>query len=266
MKSEEMVPETSAWREDALLGGRVRLRQPVSGYRVAIDPVLLAAAVTADSGQRLLELGCGTGAASLCLLSRCPELTVVGVEQQPEAVALARDNAALNGVADRLTVLQGDLRSLTTDDLGGPVDHVFCNPPYYTEGRHTPSPVSGKALSHGAVAGDLAEWVQAALRLMTARGQLTLIHRTERLAELLSLLQGRFGAIIVFPLWPRVGTESRQMLVTARRNRRSPLTLAAGLVLHADDGRFTDAAEAVLRHGQPLLLAGRLRTGNEAPG
>lgn len=242
--------------EDALLGGRVRLLQPAGGYRAAVDPVLLAAAVPAAAGEHVLDLGCGTGAAALCLAARVPGCRVTGLELLPDVAALAERSAGLSGLADRVRVLAGDLRAPPAALAEIRFDRVMMNPPYHPAGGHTPSADTHKATAHGESAGQagLADWVRAALRLMAARGTLTLIHRADRLGEVLGLLEGRFGGIVVLPLWPRAGEPAKRVIVQARRNARAPLTLAAGLALHTTDGRFTDAAEAVLRQGRPLAL------------
>jgi len=120
----EMVPT-----ENGLLGGRVRLLQPARGYRVAVDAVLLAAAVDARPGQHILDLGAGVGAVGLCLAARVPDCSVVGIELQPELAALATRNATLNAAGDRLRTIVHDLAKPLPPDLGA-FDHVVTNPPY----------------------------------------------------------------------------------------------------------------------------------------
>lgn len=237
-----------------LLGGRVTLFQPADGYRAAIDPVLLAAAVPAMAGQAVLELGCGTGAALLCLAARVPGLAVTGLEIQDLAAGLARRSAAESGLADRVTVLNGDVSAPPESLRPNSFDHILANPPFWPTARHTPSPSGHKANSHGEGVGDLAGFVQAALRLGKSRGTLTLIYPAERLDHLLSLLSGRFGDIRVLPLWPRAGVPAKRVIVSARRDARGPLSLLPGLVLHGEAQGYTAPVEAMLRDAAPLPL------------
>lgn len=237
-----------------LLGGRVTMFQPEKGYRAAIDPVLLAAAVPAQAGQAVLELGCGTGAALLCLAARVPGLSVTGLEIQPFAADLARRGALASGLADRVSVMDGDVTAPPDTLRPNSFHHIMANPPFWPTGRHTPSPSLHKAGSHGEGAGDLAGFVQAALRLLKSRGTLTLIYPAERLDHLLSLLTGRFGDIRVLPLWPRAGVPAKRVIVSARRDARGPLSLLPGLVLHGEGQGYSPAVEAILRDAAPLPL------------
>lgn len=235
--------------DDTLLGGRVRLRQPADGYRAAIDPVLLAAACGNDA-ERALDLGCGAGAASLALLARLPRIGVTGVEIDPALAGLARTNAAANGWAERFSVETGDVAR----HAGTGFDLVLCNPPYLDAARADPSSHAGKRRAD--VEGDLplAGWVAAAQLALRHRGTMVFVQRADRLADLLAALDGLAGEIVVFPLWPRAGMPAKRVLVRARKGVRTPLVLAAGLVLHEADGRFTPETDAILRDGTALAL------------
>ncbi len=236
---------------DRLLGGRVEIAQPEGGYRAAIDPVLLAAGVPARPGEAVLDLGCGGGAAGLCLLARRPDCAVSGLEVQRDMAALAR----LGRAGDRaMTVVAGDLRAPPPEIAETRFHHVMMNPPHGAEGRGTPPPDPGKARAHVAGATDLPAWMAAAHRFLMPKGTLTLIHRADRLVDVLTAMSGRFGDIAVFPLWPKAGMPAKRILARGRKGRRTPPRLLPGLVLHDDNGAFTPAAEAVLRDGAALDL------------
>lgn len=251
------MPATEAVSEDTLLGGRVRLRQPTSGYRAAIDPVLLAAAMPVKPGDTVLDVGAGVGAAALCLATRVKGCRVSGVEIQRDLVRLAGENAALNGLSGRVDVMIGDVTQAPPPRLAaGGFQHVMANPPYLEAGRSRPSPVIAKAAASVEEVGRLADWVAFCLRMVEPRGSLTFIHRADRLDTLLASLVSVAGAIVVFPLWPdgSGGRPAKRVIVQARKGMATPLRLLPGLVLHEKGGNYTAPAEALLRDGEGLEL------------
>ena len=179
---------------------------------------------------------------------------MVGIELQPDLVRLAGDNARLNGLGDRIDVVVGDIAHAPPRIEPGGFAHTMMNPPHLVAERAHVSPRPGRALANteGAAnaegASPLATWLDAALRMLVRRGTLTMIHRADRLDEILALLHGRAGEIVVFPLWPGPGIKpAKRVIVRARKETRAPLRLAPGLVLHTGDGAFTAQADAVLR-------------------
>lgn len=239
--------------DDRLLGGRVKLWQPRLGYRAAIDPVLLAAALPFKPGQTALELGLGSGAAALCLLARVPQGQVLGVERDPALARLARRNAKRNGLAERLTVLEGDLADPSLLRDHPPFDHAFANPPYLDPTRHDPPPGDAKRRAHLEDEADLAQWVGTAYRRLKPRGTFTLIHRADRLDALMAALGKGWGGVTVFPLWPKAGTPAKRVILRAIKGSRAAFALQPGLVLHESQG-YSDAAQAILRDGAALAF------------
>lgn len=243
-----------ATTENHLLGSALRLRQPARGDRVAIDAVFLAAAVDAKNGERALDVGAGSGAASLCLAKRAPGVSIVALEKQPQLARVARENAEINGLAGRMSVREGDIAAWASSDGEAAFDHVMTNPPFHEKGGVTASSDPRRRAAH--IEGDLglADWIAACLRRVKPKGALTLIHRADRLDAVLAALAGKAGGVAVFPLWPRAGENASRVIVRARKATRTPARLLPGLVLHSADGRYTDAAEAVLRQGKGLEL------------
>ncbi|MDZ4087650.1 MAG: methyltransferase [Tabrizicola sp.] len=239
---------------DKFLCGRLRLLQPLKGYRAATDPVLLAAACPAEPGQSVLDLGCGAGAAALCLGQRVPGLAIAGLELQPAYADLARRNAARNGIP--LEVHEGDLARIPVP-LRRDFDHVIANPPYYHAGG-SPSPVAARATAMQ-VETPLSAWVAAATRRLRPGGWLTLICGTDGLPEVLAALAPKLGSAAVLPLAAREGRAALRVIVQARKGGRAPFRLLAPFVIHAgaahdgDRESYTPAANAVLRDGADLL-------------
>lgn len=242
--------------DDRLLNGRVRLRQPRGAYRVAVDPILLAAAVTARPGDRILDLGSGTGAAALCLRQRIGDCTIVGLERDPELLALARENAVLNGAAHQVDFVLGDAAAPPPQIVRHGFDHVMSNPPYLTARRadlRSPASVR-RASANIETTADLPQWISAMIAAVKPKARITVIHRADRLDELLAELRRQAGEIVVFPLWPKAGRDAKRVLVTARSGVATPLRLAPGLVLHEPGGQFTPAAREILENGAALAL------------
>ncbi|MBZ0128777.1 MAG: methyltransferase domain-containing protein [Rhodobacteraceae bacterium] len=242
---------------DGFLGGALHLWQPRKGYRAASDPVFLAASVAARPGARVLELGCGAGAAILCLGRRVEGLGLSGLELQPGYADLARRNAAANGIEAR--IIEGDLAEMPATLRQESFDHVIANPPYLEAGGGTPARDTGREAAFRE-ATPLAIWADAAIRRLKPGGTLTFIQRSERLADLLAALDGRVGSIEVKPLVPRVGQPATRVLVVATKGGRGAFKLHSPLILHdaachdGDRDSYSPEARAILRDGHPLIF------------
>jgi tRNA1(Val) A37 N6-methylase TrmN6 len=247
-----MTPATTA---DGFLGGRLTIHQPVAGYRAGTDPVLLAAAVPAVAGERVLELGTGVGTALLCLMARVPGLAATGVELQPEYADLARRNAADNGLP--FDVVTADLTRLPVALKSQSFDHVLANPPFFDPARHTAARDSGRATAFSG-ATPLATWIDAALRRLAPGGRLTLIQRAERLPEVLAACDSRIGSLRILPLQGRAGRAAERVILHGRKGGRAGFRLLAPLTLHTGDSHagdresYTTKIRAVLRDAAAL--------------
>jgi tRNA1(Val) A37 N6-methylase TrmN6 len=235
---------------DGFLGGRLTIAQPRKGFRAGHDTVLLAAAVPAQSGSAVLELGAGAGAASLCLAARVAQARVTGIEIDPSLVALANENAARNAMAERVRFELGDVA--TIPDPAQHWDHVFFNPPFHpAAGQESPSPGRDSAMRD--LSNAIGAWTRMALALTRPGGTVTAIIRSDRAEDILAEVEDGSGTV-VFPLFPRKGEIPKRSIVQLAKDRPEPARVAAGLILHEADGRNTEAAEAVLRHGAALRL------------
>jgi tRNA1(Val) A37 N6-methylase TrmN6 len=246
--------------EDAVLGGRLRVKQPRRGHRVGHDAILLAAACPARAGERVVDLGAGVGAAGLALALRVDGSKITLVEVDAGLAALAAENARANGLSGRVRSVVLDVtapaRAFAAAGLApDSVDRVLMNPPFNDPARQRASPDRRRRLAHAGPGGTLAAWTKTAARLLRARGTLTLIWRTDGLAEILRVLDPAFGAAAVLPIHPRPAQPAIRILVRATKASRAPLALLPGLVLNDVSGRPTAAAESVLRGGAALPLS-----------
>jgi tRNA1(Val) A37 N6-methylase TrmN6 len=242
---------------DEFLGGRIGVLQPEQGHRAGSDAVFLAAAVAAKPGMRVLDAGAGVGVAGLCLLSRIPGVEVTAVEIDPRLSALAENNAARNGFAPSFATVTADVtepaealhaKGLKREGYA----EVMANPPFYQEGAVRAAPDAARKAAHVMKQDALEAWVRFFATMAAPKGCLTLIHRPEALTELLPLIEGRFGAITLFPLFAKARGPATRVILRAQKGSRQALRLLPGLVLHESDGRYTLAAESVLRESQAL--------------
>ncbi|MEQ1709379.1 MAG: methyltransferase [Terricaulis sp.] len=243
--------------EDAILGGRLRVRQPARGYRVNLDTILLAAAVEAKPGARLMEAGCGVGAALLAVAMRTPGATLVGIERDANMAAIARENVALNAMGDRVEIVTGDAleRSANGGVPRGVFDGVFFNPPFDEPGEGR-APAATRAYAHVADA-PIDAWVAALADRLRGGAALTLIHRAAKLSEILAAFEGRLGGVEIIPIHPRAGEPAKRVLARARKGSRAPLRLLPGLALHdASGAKYAPEVDALLRGEGELAWGG----------
>jgi tRNA1(Val) A37 N6-methylase TrmN6 len=255
--------------EDAVLGGKLLLRQPRRGHRFGHDSILLAAATPAQPGEQAVELGSGVGAAGLALARRVVGVAVTLIELDPALAALAGENAARNGLADRVHAVCLDVAApaaafaasgLVPGLAPGSADRVLMNPPF--NAPHNPSPDRARRMARTASLETLEQWLRTAVRLLRPSGTVTLIWRADGLGEVLAALAADYGAISILPVHPKPGAAAIRVLVHAAKDRGGPLTLLPGLVLADAAGKPTAQAEAVLRDGAALTLTGSCETGS----
>jgi tRNA1(Val) A37 N6-methylase TrmN6 len=253
MGGELKARETS---EDAVLGGRLRLRQPKRGHRVGHDAILLAAATGGHAGELAVDLGAGVGGAGLALAARVAGLKVALVEIDKALCALAAENARLNAMDERVWAISADAGDAASIGLAaGSAARVLMNPPFNDATRHNVSPDPGRHLAHIATPGLLQDWIKTTAWLLKPQGALTLIWRADCLPEVLNALAGEFGDIGVLPVLPREGSPAIRVLVRAVKGGRGRQIDYPGLALSDARDRPSAAAEAVLRNGETLILA-----------
>ena len=239
--------------EDAVLGGRLRLRQPRRGHRVGHDAILLAAATAGAYGERAIDLGAGVGSAGLALARRIPGLRVTLVEIDKALCELARQNVVLNRFEERVDIVRADAGHL--DLPPATADRVLMNPPFNDPTKQNVSPDASRARAHTADPDTLRSWAKSAARVLKPQGILTLIWRADGLAGAVSALAPDFGALVVLPVHPRPGVAAIRVLVRAQKGGQAPLALLPGLELNDANGKPSAAAEAVLRGAEALPLA-----------
>jgi len=228
----------SDFSEDPILRGLVRVVQPRRGYRFSLDALLLADFAGRVCASRILDLGCGSGVIALVLGARRPDARVVGLEIQPELCEAARRGAAINGLADRVAVLEGDIREGERFLPAGSFDLVVCNPPFFAPGRGRPSPDGGRALARHALTCDLPDVFRAARHALRPRGHVAIIYPTPRVPEIQGLHLRALRAVV-----PRDGRPPRRHLIELGPARRGGPEVLSPLVVHEGAGYTKELRE-----------------------
>lgn len=239
------------YTNDYLLDKKVKIFQPVNGYRASTDAVLLSSAVRIKNKEKILDVGSGTGAISLCLSHRLQNLNplITGLEIQPELAELSNASAEANGFSARF--LNCDIRQKIPGLPGGSFDHVVTNPPYAE--KDMPSPYIGKATAHNFADFDLSGWIKFCLRMLKPLGYFYIINRAEAIDEILSALAPKAGAIQIIPIFSKPEQNAKRVIVTARKTSRAPAAIHPGITIHGNTGAYTLPAQKILRQGMGLF-------------
>lgn len=241
---------------DKFLDGRLRLWQPRAGYRAGTDAVFLAAAVKAEPGQSVLDVGCGVGAVSLCIAARIAGVTLTGLERNREMAGLARRNAAENGCD--LAVVESDMRDMSAALDERQFDHVVTNPPFFDTATHTPPQDTARAQARHGSEVSMRDWIELCGRRVRPKGVLAAIAKASSLPDMLRGMDRGFGGVVVVPIAGRAGRPAGRVLVLGRKGSRAAFELRPPLIVHAGTGHagdrddYSDVAKAVLRQGSAL--------------
>lgn len=225
---------------DRWYDGSLTLTQPAQGFRATTDAILLAAAIPLDV-QHPLELGAGAGAVTLALAARVPQVPITALERDPLMAGLLEQNAAENGLAERITTITGDALAAAAP-WHGRHDLVLANPPY----NDSASSLSGNAHRKASMAAAaLAPWVKACGRALAPKGRMVMISRADRLDEVLAALPPDFGDACLRLIHTLPDAPASRVLITARKGIAGVLTILPPLILRKNARALTEEMAAI---------------------
>lgn len=251
MNKQDTNADTNTYTSDYLLNRRVRIFQPQNGYRASTDAVFLAAAVNSAGiakEAKILDVGSGTGAVSLCLAARLAEknIHIIGLDIQSELVSLSNMSARANGFEAFLKYETADIRCKSILPPQS-FDLVVTNPPY--SDHDMPSPNLGKRLAHNHQNFALTGWLSFCLKMLKPKGEICLINRTEALNEILASFHNKAGDTRIIPFYTKPEQPAKRIIVTARKGSRGITQILPPLTVYEPDGKnYTPQAENILRN------------------
>lgn len=243
------------YSEDYLLDKRVRIFQPLNGYRASTDAVLLSSLIACvKKGDNILDVGSGTGAVSLCLAHRFAdkEISLTGLEIQPVLAELSNQSAAANNFDGFLKYLNCDIKDKLPEIENCSFSHVITNPPYAE--NDMPSPNGSKALAHNHHNFSLAQWIKFCIKMLRPQGYFYIINRAEAVDEILNVIHGKLGNIKIIPLYSKSGQNAKRVMIAARKDNHAATVITPGIIIHKENGEYTPAAHKILRLGESLPL------------
>ena len=232
----------------------LRIIQDPSRFCFGMDAVLLSAYVQMKKARRGLDLGTGNGIIPILLSDRTDCLHLTGLEIQPASADLARRSVALNGLQDRISIVEGDIKEADRIFAAASFDFITCNPPYRTVGSGR---VSGSAPEAGGSMGKAEELdpraiarhellctfddvARAAARLLRPGGHFYLVHRPLRLPELISTLCGRgLEPKRMRLVYPHIDQAPNMVLLDCVRGGGPELRVEPPLIVYEKDGNYT---------------------------
>lgn len=224
--------------DDLLIQG-LKIIQKKKGFRFTLDSVLLAHFATIKTGDKIADLGTGTGVIPLLLSTRSKKLKINGIEIQEDLAEMAMRTVKMNRLEDTITITRGDIKDIHYGTGGGTHTLVTSNPPYWTVGEGLVSMHNGRAVARHEVACEIEDVIKTAGKLLNYQGRFAFIYPSDKMMDVLQLLRK-------YSLEPRrlrfihsnINKPARHFLLEARKNASSDLKILPPLVVYQNTGEY----------------------------
>ncbi len=245
------MTDTPSLTNDELKRFGLLLQQPKDGYRFTLDPLLLCDFTKANDEQAVADLGSGCGVMALILARMAVSAQVIALEKEAPMAALATQNARLNGLEERVRVLQEDLLHIRTHLPVSCCDLVVSNPPYRKQGRGRLNPHPGRMAGRHETTASLADFLAAAKYLVKPTGRICTVYHPSRLPEFMATA----GALKLSVRRLRMvhgtpGADAKVFLAELTKGGRIGDTqVLPPLVVRSDGENYTDEVRSILLGG-----------------
>lgn len=226
--------------DDLQLGG-LRLIQNTEAFCFGVDAVLLSDFADVKRGHRVLDIGTGTGVIPILLSGKTRAESITGLEVQKDMAEMANRSVILNGLQDRVKIIHGDIKKYSEYFGKSSFDVVVSNPPYTNKGGGLVNPHDGKAVSRHEILCTLEDVVGSATALLVTGGQLAMVHRPERLADIVCCMRnnGIEPKYLRF-VHPKPYKKPSMILIKGNRGGNPELKVMEPLYVYNQDGTYSD--------------------------
>ena len=228
-------------RIDELQRNGYRIIQNPERFCFGMDAVLLSGFARAKKQERCLDLGCGNGIIPILMEAKTEGKHFTGLEIQPESADMARRSVALNGLQDRIDIVEGDIKDASKIFGASSFHVVTTNPPYMTAQHGLTNLYEAKTIARHEVLCNLEDIIRESTRLLMPGGRFYMVHRPFRLAEIISLMvQYRMEPKRMRLVYPYVDREPNMVLIEGLRGGKSRMTVEKPLIVYKEPGKYTD--------------------------
>ena len=228
-------------RIDELQRNGYRIIQNPERFCFGMDAVLLSGFARAKKQERCLDLGCGNGIIPILMEAKTEVKHFTGLEIQPESADMAKRSVALNGLQDRIDIVEGDIKDASKIFGASSFHVVTTNPPYMTAQHGLTNVYEAKTIARHEVLCNLEDIIRESARLLMPGGRFYMVHRPFRLAEIISLMvQYRMEPKRMRLVYPYVDREPNMVLIEGLRGGKSRMTVEKPLIVYKEPGKYTD--------------------------
>lgn len=228
-------------RIDELQRNGYRIIQNPERFCFGMDAVLLSGFARAKKQERCLDLGCGNGIIPILMEAKTEGKHFTGLEIQPESADMAKRSVALNGLQDRIDIVEGDIKDASKIFGASSFHVVTTNPPYMTAQHGLTNVYEAKTIARHEVLCNLEDIIRESARLLMPGGRFYMVHRPFRLAEIISLMvQYRMEPKRMRLVYPYVDREPNMVLIEGLRGGKSRMTVEKPLIVYKEPRKYTD--------------------------
>jgi tRNA1Val (adenine37-N6)-methyltransferase len=226
-------------RLDSLQRNGYQIIQNSEKFCFGMDAVLLSGFAKAKEGDRVLDMGTGTGIIPILMEAKTQAFQLIGLEIQSESADMARRSVALNSLEHKIQIVEGDIKEAANIFGAASFDVVTCNPPYMIGQHGIQNPDAPKAIARHEILCTLEDVISQAAKLCKPGGQFYMVHRPFRLAEIITLMtQYRLEPKRMQLVYPYIDKEPNMVLIEGVRGGRSRMTVEKPLIVYKEPGVY----------------------------